>query len=109
MVSEKVAESNELANLAEIVRRWHVSEQLKFFATWPDAFGSQDEPKVGHFGVSEETFRQIDFELVLFQFGEDLIEDLKVMFVRGGMDDDIVDVHNDVVNAIQYFFHKPLE
>ena len=109
VVSEKVAESNELANLAKIVRRWHVSEQLKFFATWPDAFGSQNEPKVGHLGVSEEAFRQIDLELVLFQFGEDLIEDLQVMFVSGGMDDDIVDVDNDVVNAIEYFFHKPLE
>ena len=52
VVSEKVAESNELANLAKIVRRWHVSEQLKFLATWPDAFWSQDEPKVGHLGVS---------------------------------------------------------
>ena len=109
MVSEKVAESDELPNLSEIVRRWHVSEQLKFFATWSDAFGSQNEPKVGHFGVSEETFGQIDFELVLFQSGEDLIEDLQVMFVSGGMDDDIVDVDNDVVNAIEYFFHKPLE
>ena len=109
VVSEKVAESNELANLAKIVRRWHVSEQLKFFATWPDALGSQYEPKVGHLGVSEEAFCQIDLELVLFQFGEDLIEDLQVMFVSGGMDDDIVDVDNDVVNAIEYFFHKPLE
>ena len=109
VVPEKVAESNELANLAKIVRRWHVSEQLKFFAAWPDAFGSQNEPKVGHLGVSEETFRQVDFELVLFQFGEDLIEDLQVMFVSGGMDDDIVDVDDDVVNAIEYFFHKPLE
>ena len=109
VVSEKVAESNELANLAKIVRRWHVSEQLKFFATWPDAFGSQNEPKVGHLGVSEEAFCQIDLELVLFQFGEDLIEDLQVMFVSGGMNDDIVDVDNDVVDAIEYFFHKPLE
>ena len=109
VVSEKVAQSNELANLAKIVGRWHVSEQLKFFSAWSDAFGSQDESKVGYLGVSEEAFRQIDFELVLFQFGEDLIEDLLVMFVSGGMDDDIVDVDNDVANAIEYLFHKPLE
>ena len=31
------------------------------------------------------------------------------MFVSGSMDDDIVDVDNDVANAIEYFFHKPLE
>ena len=83
--------------------------QLKFFATGPDAFGSQNEPKVGYLGVSKEAFCQIDFELVFFQFCEDLIENLQVMLVSGSMDDDIVDVDNDVANAIEYFFHKPLE
>ena len=109
VVAKEVAESDELANLSKIAWRWHVTEQLEFFATWPDAFWGQDEPKVGYFGVSEKAFGQIDFELVFFQLGEDLIEDLQVMLVSGCVDDDVVDVHNDVVNAVQYFLHKPLE
>ena len=39
-----------------------VAEQLEFLVAWPDAFWGQDEPQVGHFGVAEETFGQIDFE-----------------------------------------------
>ena len=76
VITEKRAESNELTDLSKIVRRWHVSEQLKFFTAGPYAFWGQNEPKVGHFGVSEKAFGQIDLELVLFQLGEDLIEDL---------------------------------
>ena len=56
VVSEEVAESDELSNLSKIVRRWHVSEQLEFFATRLDAFGRQNEPQVGHLGISEKTF-----------------------------------------------------
>ena len=56
VVSEEVAESDELSNLSKIVRRWHVSEQLEFFATWSNAFWCQNEPQVGYLGISEETF-----------------------------------------------------
>ena len=69
VVSEEVAESDELSNLSKIIRRWHVSEQLEFFATGSYAFWCQDEPQVGHLGVSEKTFCQVDLELVLLQFG----------------------------------------
>ena len=69
VVSEEVAESNELAHLLKIVRRWHVSEQLEFFTTEPDAFWGQNEPQVGHLGVSEKAFCQIDLELMLLRFG----------------------------------------
>ena len=103
VVAKEVAESDELANLSKIAWRWHVTEQLEFSATWPD------EPEVGYFGVSGKAFGQIDFELVFFQLGEDLIEDLQVMLMSGCVDDDIVDVHNDVVNAVQFFLHKLLE
>ena len=67
VVAEEVAESDELTNLSKIVRRWHVSEQLEFFATWSDAFWGQNEPQVGYFSVSEKAFCEIDLELVLFQ------------------------------------------
>ena len=43
VVSEKVAESDELANLLKIGRRWHVAEQLKFFPAGPDAFRSENK------------------------------------------------------------------
>ena len=95
--------------MSKIVLRWHITEQLKFFATWPDAFWGQYKSKVGYFGVTKEAFGQVDLELVFFQFGQDLIKDLQVMLVSGCENDDIVDVHNDVVNAVQYLFHKPLE
>ena len=59
VVSEEVAESNELANLSKIVRRWHVSEQLEFFATGSYAFWCQDEPQVGHLGISKKHFARL--------------------------------------------------
>ena len=109
VVAKEIASSDELADLSKIVRRWHIAEQLEFFATWSDVFWGQDEPKIGDFGVSEKAFGQIDLELVLFQLGQDLIKDLQVALVGGCVDDDVVDVHNDVVNAVQYLFHQPLE
>ena len=82
---------------------------MEFLAAWPDAFGCQYKPQVGHFGVAEETFDQIDFELVLFELGENLVENLQMVLVGGGMDDDVIDVDNDVLNAIEDFFHKSLK
>ena len=89
-----------MADLSKIVRRWHITEQLKFFATWPDAFWGQYEPKVGYFGVTKEAFGQVDLELVLFQFVQNLIKDLQVMFMSGGVNDGIVDVHDDDGDAV---------
>ena len=70
---------------------------MEFFATWPDALGSQDNSQVGHFGVAEETFGQVDFKLVLFEFGKNLV----MVFVGGSMDDDVDYVDDDVSNAIK--------
>ena len=77
--------------------------------TLSNTFWCQDKTKESHFGVPEEAFGKVDLELVFFQFGQDLVEYLQVVLVSGRVDDDIVDVHNDVVNAVQYLFHKPLE
>ena len=65
-----------LADLSKIVRRWHITEQLEFFATWSDAFWCQYKPQVGYFGVTKKALGQVDLELVFFQFGQDLIKDL---------------------------------
>ena len=64
---------------------------------------------MGHLGVTDEAFCQVDLELVFFQFGQDLVEHLQVVLVSGRVDDDIVDVHDDVVDAVQYLLHKSLE
>ena len=64
VVLEKVAESDELTNLTQIGRRWHVTEQLKFLTSRPNAFRSEDKSKIGHSSVAKETFG-----LVFLEFG----------------------------------------
>ena len=103
VVLVKVAESDKLADLAQIGRRWHVSEQLKFFAAEPYAFRSENKSKVGHFCVAKETLGQVDLELMLLEFGKNLVEHSQMMFVDGCMDDDVIDVHDDVADTVEDF------
>ena len=63
-----------MTDLAQICWRQHVAEQLEFLAARPDALRCQDETQVGHYDVAEETFGQVDFELVLFELGKDLVK-----------------------------------
>ena len=82
---------------------------MKFFTAGSDACRRENKYKVGHFGVANEAFGQVDLELILIEFGQNLVEHLQVMLVSGHMNDDIVDVHNDVTNAVKDFFHELLE
>ena len=109
VVTGKVAESSELADLAQIGGWRHVSKQLKFLAAGSYAFRSDNKTKVGHFGVAKETFSQIDLELMLLEFGENLVEYLQVMLVGGRMDNDVINVHDDVADAVEDFLHESLE
>ena len=56
VVLEKVAESNELANLTQIGRWRHVTKQLKFFPAGLDAIRSENKANIGYLCVSKETF-----------------------------------------------------
>ena len=73
---------------------------MKFFAAGRYAFRSENKAKVGHFGVAEKAFGQVDLELILLKFGKNLVEQLQMMFVGGRMNDDVVGVDNDVADAI---------
>ena len=106
VVSEKVAKSNKLAQIG----RWlHVTKQLKFFTAGSDASWRENKSKIGHFGVAKEAFSQVDLELMLLELGQNLVEHLQVMLVSGCMNDDVVDVDDDVTNAVKDFFHESLE
>lgn len=83
-------------------------KHLEFFTSGSNAFRSKDKPQVGHFGVAKNAFGEIDFELMLVQLGQNFLQNLKIVLVCGGVDND-VDVHDDVVNTIKNFFHKALE
>ena len=100
MVVEEIAQSNEPGDLPEVVWWWHITEQLKFFPTRSNAFWCEDKSQVGHLVVAEEAFSQVDLELVFFELGHHLVKHLQVMLMSGRVDDDIVDVDDDVADAI---------
>ena len=79
---------------------WHFSQKCELFPAGPYSFGGQDKTEVSDLGVAEETLGQVDLELMLLQFGEDFVQYLKVVLVRGRVDDDVVDVDDDVLDPL---------
>ena len=109
MVSEEVAEANTLANLPQVAWWRPFAKYLKLFSSRKNAFRCEDDTQIGYFGVTKEAFCRTDLELVLFEFGEDLIQHLQVMLMGGGVDGDVIDVDNNAVDAIEELFHDSLK
>ena len=82
---------------------FHVGWRV-FFARW-NTLRSENEPQVGHHGVAEETFGQVNFEVVVLESFKHVVKNLQMMLMGARVDDDIVDVHNDVLDLVEDFFH----
>ena len=105
VISKEVAQSNESPNLALAGWGRHVAVNSQFSFSWTNSLRRQHESQVGNFGVAKEAFGQVDFEVVVLQLLEDLVKNLKVMFVGSHVDDDVVDVDNDVFDLDEHLFH----
>ena len=75
------------------------------FLSGSNSFRHKHEPQVGHFGVAEEAFGQVDFEVMVFKSLENVLENLKMMFVGSRVDDDVVNVDNDVLDRVKHLLH----
>ncbi len=64
---------------------WRVLDCLQFVSAWQDTLFCESETKVRDFFTTEEVFLQVDFDAMLDQALQNLIQSNDVFWVGGGV------------------------
>jgi hypothetical protein len=78
---EEIAQADARLDGLDIHWWFGVLGGLELIFPWFDSLGHQAETEVGDFLVSENTFLQVDFEVIFVQSGEDFVRDGEVFLV----------------------------
>jgi len=109
VIPEEVAQPHEGSDLGQGAGHLEVSKEVEFLFARGDAVGCEGETQVGNLLVAEKALVQIDFESILLQSGQGLVQDLQMTVVCVRVDDDVVDVDEDICDSFQYMLHESLE
>ena len=107
--SEKVAQSQELSYFADRGWRFGISHGLELVRSRLDAILGKAKTKVGDIVGSEFAFRKVDLDLMKVETVENLIQGRQHPFVAIGVAQQVVDVHQRVVDASHYCLHESLK
>ena len=107
--SEEVAQSQKLSYFANRGWGFGISHGLELVRSRLDAVLGKAKTKVGDIIRSEFAFREIDLDLVKVETVEDLVQGRQHSIVAVGVAQQVVDVHQRVVDASHYCLHESLK
>ncbi len=89
--------------------QWCVFDCLQFVSAWQDTLFCESEAKAGNFFAAEEAFLLVDFDAVLDQALQNLVQSSDVFWVSGGVYQKDVNVHNYIGQSVGHSFHQALK
>ncbi len=85
MAPEEVTQAQKLTDFVYVGWWWRVLDCPQFVSAWQDTLFCESETKVRDFFTAKEAFLQVDFNAVLDQALQNLIQSSDVFWVGGGV------------------------
>jgi hypothetical protein len=108
-MAPEVAKAQKLTDLVYLCGWCCVLDCLQFVSAWQDTLFCESETKVGDFFTAEEAFLQVDFDALLDQALQNLVQSSDVFWVRGGMYQQGINVHDYIGESVDHSFHQALK
>ncbi len=78
-------------------------------STWQDTLFCESESKVEDFFTAEEAFLQVDFDVMLDQALQNLVQSSDVFWVSGRLYQQVINIHDYIGKSIDHSFHQALK
>ena len=109
MRSEEIAEPEELSDFVNIDRGFGLFHGPQLISPWFDTFFGEPKTQIGNVFTSKDTLLEIELDAMIDQALEQPLQKLDVLLVSAGVQQEVINVHDDILQTVNDGFHQSLK